>query len=351
MAASLNILLVGDMTETEPPSHFRHAFQKLGHSVSDLATPPLYQPSSLNELVNRVLSPIAPTPDFWGAGVLNERVVTKAREVKPDLIIFFHPRFIHPKTLRQLRAESAAKLFSWFPGDAFHAPNASRFFYESLPLYDCHFTPNDFNISEFLHNGASKSVWLPPAVSPLLRPVPVKNGQSRFRADVGLIADWEKDERVTFMETLVSEGFDVKIFGRGWQNVDPKSPLSVLAPCPIRTEDIAQALGNFKIACVFSRPEARAIDLEQTYRVPACAAFLLHQRTTPALEVFREGIEAEYFDNYVEFREKIRFYLANAEARELIAKKGCERSGRPDISYEARANEMVAYFRNFSAAA
>ena len=77
---------------------------------------------------------------------------------------------------------------------------------------------------------------------------------------------------------------------------------------------------------------------------------MLHQRAAQATEVFREGIEAEYFDGYKEFREKINFYLANSEARELIARKGHERSRRPDISYEARANEVVACFRNFRAA-
>ena len=71
----------------------------------------------------------------------------------------------------------------------------------------------------------------------------------------------------------------------------------------------------------------------------------MQEATDEALELLREGVEAEYFRDYTELEQKVLFYLKNHSAREAIAKKGHERILRPDLSFEARAQAVLSEYR------
>lgn len=266
MSSSLRILVTGSFGPGEAAGAYRDAFFRLGHLVGEVDVRAAYRVSGLNSLVNRILRPIAPTPDYWGTHTYNELVIGKARELTPHLVFFCDPIYIHSATLRELKASLGCSLYSWTSRNAFLPENGSRHFYDSLPLYDCHFATDAGTLTQFLANGAMHAEHLPRAV----------------------VADTS-----------------------------------------------GKATGGIVVAK----------SAEDLLRIPARGEFLLAERTREAAEVFREGIEAEFFADPAELRRKTEYYLAHPEERERIARKGQERTRRPDLSYDARAGAVLAYYR------
>jgi spore maturation protein CgeB len=62
------------------------------------------------------------------------------------------------------------------------------------------------------------------------------------------------------------------------------------------------------------------------------------------LSLFKEGVEAEYFDSDEELQDKIRFYLAHDSAREKIAAAGRERCIRSGYHARSQLEKVMAQF-------
>src|SRR5688572_2634836 len=99
MSSSLRILVIGSFGLGEAASAYRDAFFRLGHLVGEVDVRSSYRVSGLNSFVNRVLRPIAPTPDYWGTQTCNELIIGKAKELSPHLIFFCDPIHVQPGTL------------------------------------------------------------------------------------------------------------------------------------------------------------------------------------------------------------------------------------------------------------
>jgi spore maturation protein CgeB len=83
----------------------------------------------------------------------------------------------------------------------------------------------------------------------------------------------------------------------------------------------------------------------RTFEIPACGAFLCAQRTDEHREIFREGLEATFFDDPDELRSKVTRYLADAAARARIAEAGLLAVTQHPHTYRDRIMEMVELAR------
>jgi len=283
--------------------------KNLGHNVAAVHVPDFYRPSRLNLAVNRLLKPVAPTPDYWGAGRLNLEIEVQAGKIRPDLAIFFQPVYVFAQTLARLK-EMSVTLFAHFAGDAFEPGAASRFFFDGLALYDCHFSSIKESLPLYLHNRAARAVHLPPAI----RSVPAKE-RPNLSAELGILGPTDS----ALPRTLARDGINARVFSPGEGNA------------------FSIVLG------------LRDLPMTTLLEIAAQGGFLLLERTEEAKEMFREGVEAEHFADYPELRKKLDYYLKNRPARDLIARKGRERSQRPDLGYEARAQSILSEFRQLSA--
>src|ERR1035438_5518630 len=85
---------------------------------------------------------------------------------------------------------------------------------------------------------------------------------------------------------------------------------------------------------------------EETTRsieIPACGGFMLAERTPKHLEYFVEGQEAEFYCDFPELLEKVRFYLRADERRMEIADSGRDRCIRSGYSYRDRIASVLDY--------
>ncbi len=90
---------------------------------------------------------------------------------------------------------------------------------------------------------------------------------------------------------------------------------------------------------VWEPGQANALNL-RIFDVPASGGFLLTEYSDRLAEYFRPGVEIETWRDAAELRDKLRFYLANDQAREKIAAAGLQRA-RAIPSYVDRMREML----------
>ena len=81
----------------------------------------------------------------------------------------------------------------------------------------------------------------------------------------------------------------------------------------------------------------------RTFQIPACGAFMLHERNSEVLEYFSEDTEAGFFGTHAELAAKVARYLADDDARERIAENGRQRSATGDYSIDARMSHVTAW--------
>jgi spore maturation protein CgeB len=165
---------------------------------------------------------------------------------------------------------------------------------------------------------------------------------------VVFIGTWANDKRTTFLERLLADGVALTVYGNSWEKLPTSSPLregDVVRFRPVYGSDMSQILNGSKIALAFLRAHNRDQQTARTYEIPACGAFMLHERTSEAVSLFKEGSEAEFFDSYDEMRDKIRYYLSNSSAREAIARNGYLRATQFDMSYDARVQTVFDTYR------
>jgi len=325
MADKLKIMLVGDLTPRGTAAAFENVFKKQGHELVAIHVPELYTPSWLNRFVNHTLSPIAPTPDYWGVGHLNLEIEARVGSARPDLVVFFQPLYVRPQTYTRLREIGPVAIFNHFAGDAFARNAASRFYFESLPEFDCHFITESVNVTRLRHNKAKRIVVLPPLIPSAVIPGLLVNDEDRkrFTADVGVVGN--AGPRYKWLDRLAREGVKLKI---------------IPAEEGLSPQEAQRATNCFSLSVAFANQfTTRGLE------VLVQGGFLLQEPTEEAKELLNEGVEVEFFRDYDELKRKITFYLNDRAAREAIAKKGHERILRPDLSFDARAKAMLSEYR------
>ncbi len=317
----MKVLIGGQLWRGSSEEMVVKAFESLGLEVRTIDFLE-YRISFLNRLLNKFFR----TPHYWNIGAINQKLLEAAQAYHPDFIVLFKPILITPQTVDALK--KVAKTFSWYPDYVKFPKTASNHFYASIPHYDAHFSFNYANSIELeKHYGAKQSFFLPCAADPTMHRPPehLSDEDKVMGADVLFMGTYAPEPRVDYMEKLCREGFKIKIYGNGWEKMPKESCLKKSGAIQFKAlylKDMAKVMAASKIVTAFVRKHNDETLACRTYEIPACGAFMLHERTAKTGEVFEEGKEAEFFDSYEEFRDKIRYYLEHSEERERIAKAG-----------------------------
>lgn len=320
----MKVLFGGEIKKDNTDNFVFNAFKQLKIEVELVDSSEYFKISFLNRVINKFRK----TPYYFGVKSFNERLIEKTKKFQPDFILLIKPILILPKTVSKLT--KITKVFSWYPDYVLFPKTCSTYFYQSIPLYDCHFSFNFENSKELLKFGAKKSIFLPCAADltchyPVLAsPEEAKN----LGADIIFVGTYADEERVWYLEKLCQEGYDIKIYGNSWEKCPKnyclvkKGYIQFKAVC---CEEMSKVFNASKIVLSFVREHNKETLACRTYEIPASGGFMLHQRTAKTDEVFKEGEEAEFFGSYGEMKEKIDFYLKNENLRKKIIQKGRER--------------------------
>lgn len=140
--------------------------------------------------------------------------------------------------------------------------------------------------------------------------------------------------RFRFIDTLRGNGVDVATFGLWW-GASRRVTQSEL----IRITNQTKISLNLSLASRGDRvPAVKGRDFE----APSCGSLLLTLDTEEIAEYFIPGEEIVTYRNADDATEKIKYYLANDDAREMIARRGYDRVLK-DHTWKRRLTDIFTH--------
>lgn len=339
----MKIVYVGPLWKGSTCLMRMRALQHIGHDIYPLDSSADKKGGlKLNSVLSRIANKLGYPLD---EACINERIISATREFRPNIVWIDKGLNIWPQTLEAVREYvSNIVIAGYSPDDMGGRHNQSKYFLQSLPLYDIYFTTKSFNIQELAALGAKAPVFVGNAYDPEThRPISIDvHDRKALGGGVGFIGAWESD-RAGYMMALARRGVRVRMWG--WQGhrtwAVSHSNLQVEKQ-PVWGDDYARAICSFDINLCFLRKLNRDRQTTRSIEIPACGGFMLAERTEEHLELFVEGKEAEFFSSEDELIEKTVFYLKHNNARVKIAEAGRKRCLLSGYSYYERLEQMMS---------
>ena len=169
---------------------------------------------------------------------------------------------------------------------------------------------------------------------------PSESEQQQLGAPIGFIGYFER-VRAEILNAGARAGMNTRVWGWGpWEKAKRSRNLKVECRA-LWGEEYAKAIASFDINVGFLSTYNRDEHTTRTFEIPACGGFLLAQRTGEHTELYREGVEAEFFSNAAEFVDKAAFYLKHPEIRNRVRLAGHTRCLRSGYDYASRLSRVL----------
>jgi len=261
----------------------------------------------------------------------NRAILAAAERTRAQVVWIEKGTEVFPRTLRALRGDPSRILVyhntdDWKARTRLHQLHW-RFLLRGMRLYHLHFTSNLHNVKEFHDLGLPSVHHMELAANPVFpEPEPVSEAQRPvLGAEVGFIGHWEPaSERA--LRRVADAGLALKVYGPGWNRANLSGALGrAVQGRPVIGLEYMRAILSFDVNVGIVSKWNRNHTASRTFQIPALGAFLLHERNPVVTELFREGVEAEFFDSDDELVAKCRYYLAHSDERRRIAEAGRRR--------------------------
>ncbi|MFQ5507760.1 MAG: glycosyltransferase [Leptospirillia bacterium] len=353
----MDILLAGDWHSTVHEEPVHHAFTKLGHQVHPFSWYGYFHsgnaPSprgTLGRLVGKAQNRLMAGPAF---SRLNRDFIAQIGRIRPDLSFIYRGTHITRQTLEAARHASPKTVLIGYNNDnpfaTGHPALYWRHFLRALPAYDMVLAYRERNLRDFMRAGARDTrllrSWFIPDQH---RPVPLTDtDRARFACDVVFVGHYEPDGRLEMLEQVVEAGFHLKLFGPGyeWDEVLARSPrLRHLAPVElVWKDDYAKALCGAKVALCFLSKLNHDSYTRRCFEIPACGTLMLSEQTDDLAGMFRQGEEADFFQNGPELVQKLRHYVYDDALRNQVADAGRKRVVRDRHDVISRMEDVLEW--------
>lgn len=286
---------------------------------------------------------------------LNHAVIEAVKEQQPDLVLFWRPTHVLPKTIRQL-ARMGVQTASYNNDDPFgpkshgnvpwHHHFLWHWYVRCLPHFKYNFFYRKINCAEAKAHGAGHAEVLLPYFMPWQdRPVQLTAAEhQRFETEVVFVGHHELDGRVDSIHALVTAGKRVKLWGgHYWSRAVLGDLYSNLSPIvPAEGDDYPKALCGAKVCLCFLSKLNRDTYTRRCFEIPACGKVMLAERTDDLMQFFKEDEEACFFSSPEELVSKAQWLINNPDIRESIAQAGLRRVWADGHDVASRAKHFLS---------
>lgn len=275
----------------------------------------------------------------------NRTLLDEARRFRPHLVLAVKGTYIMPAVLRAIKQETHAFLVNYATDDPFNRANAIPDLRRSISCYDLYACTKRAIMPDIRRAGCPHVAYVRFAYQPAVhfpeRPATDAEAE-HVRSDVVLIGGADRD-RLPYVEALAGiPDLSLALYGGYWTHY---AHLRRFARGFAVGREYRLALGGTKIALCLVRRANRDGHAMRSFEIPACGAFMLAERTDEHLDLFREGEHAAFFGSAEELVEKVRYYLAHAHEREVIASAGHRHVMAGGHTYRDRLNEIIGIAR------
>jgi hypothetical protein len=286
---------------------------------------------------------------------LNAELLLQAKRLRPEFLLVFKGRFITPGTITALR-KLGVRCYNFYPDVSFraHGPHLPKV----LPEYDWIFTTKSFGLADMREQlGVTRASLMLFAFDPdLHRPMNLSDQDRRiFECDVSYIGTWSPKKEELLAE-IVRRRPDVnlRIWGEQWWKATTGKQLlqRAIGGREVMGAEFVKAICSSAInLSIMSEKRVGASNGDQvatrTFSVPACGAFVIHDRTDEVLQLFKEDHEIVCYSDMDDLIRKIDTYLANPAERRAIAGRG-QAVVRARHSWDNRVREVLSHHERLS---
>ena len=262
---------------------------------------------------------------------INKYIIENIESCNYDLIWVDKGIFITKDTTNVLR-KKARTLVHFTPDMAFYE-NKSKFFIESLPLYDFAITTKTQEIS--LYNNY---------ISPY-KLIKATQGYD-FNTHIPCHLFSEKENSITFIglaetnrfeiiERLINNNIHVKVAGKGWKHFIAKHKQN---PCLKFYGEIlvgnkyAELISSSRFSIGMLSKRFTELHTTRTFEIPACGTALITERNKETSSFYNDD-EAIFYTTTDEMIEKIKYYNEHLDELEVLTRKGLKRVEKDKRDY------------------
>lgn len=277
---------------------------------------------------------------YWA---FNGALLEKARCFHPDIVLVVKGAYISPNTLRLIKKETRAFLINYATDDPFNPLANTRDLVNGISYYDLYACTKRAIMDEVQQSGCKKVIHVhfgyKPSVHFSEEPNTLEE-KARFASDVVFVGNCDQ-ERLKFFETMVHRLNDIRIAFYGGSYWNCSSMLRRHYRGTAMGRDYRLALSGTKIALHLLRHTNQDSHSLRTFEIPACGAFMLAERSDEHLKLFEEGKEMAFFSSPEELVDKVRYYLAHDEERQMVAEAGCRKVTGGKYTYLDRLEQIL----------
>lgn len=329
------ILVIGELDAGSTSRSRLEAFRQLGHDVREVALAPWISQLPLGRhLLTHYL--------YAGPNIarLNARVLEAAAAFRPDFVWVEKSRHLSPATVRALRTH-AGRLLQFSGDNQMIRANQSPWYLATIPLYDAHVTTKPHNEAWLRQRGARRVIQMIEGFDPALhRPLALTaDERGRYGCDIGFVGHYEPSRETRLLE-LHARGYGVKVWGGNWRRARHRRHPLFAGARHLVADEYVKALCGAKINLCLLSQWFGDVRTTRSVEVPACGQFLLGERTEAHQSLFREGVEAEWYDTPEELHRKIAQYLTHEADRLAIGQAGRRRCLQ-GYGYPERLREVL----------
>lgn len=346
----MKILVAGDWHSDLHEQEVLNSLTRLGHEVHEFKWHHYYSFKQEHSAKFAALSKRAQNKYLFGPIIsrVNRDFISKILKLKPAIVFVYRGTHIYADSLEVVKKALPRCVLVGYNNDDPFSPSQPKYlwrhFIKAVPNYDLMLAYRHSNITA-LYSAGAKRVELMRSWYVAERNYPVELSQhekSKFSSDVVFIGHYEPDQRLAFLEEVVRQGFELKIFGpsKYWSKPLRSSPLlKHLAPIEmVWGNDYNRALCGAKVALCFLSKLNRDTYTRRCFEIPATKTLMLSEYSKDLTSLFSEGVEADYFQDMNEFIEKVKHYVESTPDRERIAQCGFDKvkTGGHDIDSRMR---------------
>ena len=266
---------------------------------------------------------------------IKKKLIQKSENVQPDVVWFYNVHLIGKRTIKKLRRLLPKTIFVQYSNDDPFSEKGTFFLWRkfllSIQLFHCHFAYRSSNIADFRAYGVEnvhllRSYFIPECDYPELS----ESIPEHFKCDVVFAGHYEDDGRIEMLESICQAGFDLNLYGGGWDRALKKlkanSPLLNQYPvAPVTGADYRYAICGAKVAICFLSKLNNDSYTRRNFQIPAMGTAMLSEYTEDLATLYISDKEAMFFKDNDEMLRKLKVLMESVELRKSIAKAGYAR--------------------------
>ena len=277
-----------------------------------------------------------------------------ADTLRPDFVLVFKGTFTPASALQGLKRRGV-KTYCFYPDNSIfaHGPIIPA----ALPVYDWVFSAKTFGLRDMQSTlGVTRASLLLHGFDPDTHaPCTLDSGSHEtYACEASFIGTWSpKKQRYLSHLVRIRPNLRLRVWGAQWERVSRKDSLyPFLMHRGVTGKEYAEAIcaSSVNIAILSERRSGASADdqiTSRTFHIPACGAFMLHERTGEVLEQFEDGVHIGTFGSPEELVAGVDRYLGDQNARVRCAAEA-HRLVLARDSWDARVQTILDKHRELS---